>query len=327
MMDRQLTQLVRLVDDLLDVSRVTTGKLVLRRERVDLKAVIDAAIETSRPAIEQAGHEFTIEVPEEPMVVDGDAARLIQVVSNLLNNSAKYTHRGGRIRLVVGRDGGMAVVSVTDDGIGIPPGMLGRVFDMFTQVDRKLEKTTGGLGIGLSLVRGLVEMHGGTIEARSEGEGLGSEFVVRLPILEPALGVTGPSNERVEVIASSGLRRILVVDDNVDSADSLGELLEMLGNEVRTAYDGEAGVAAAGAFRPAVVLCDIGMPKVNGYDAARRIRAEEWGEGMVLVALTGWGQEEDRAKSANAGFDHHLVKPVETAALMKLLAGFKDATR
>ena len=326
MMDRQVTQLVRLVDDLLDISRVTSGKLQLRRGRVELKAVIDAAVETSRPAIEQAGHEFVVGVQDEPIFVDGDHTRLAQVVSNLLNNSAKYTHRGGHIRLAVRREGGTAVVSVTDDGIGIPPAMLEKVFGMFTQVDRTLEKTTGGLGIGLSLVKGLVEMHGGTVEARSEGEGRGSEFVVSLPVAPPAPALSDGSDKGGEEVVTPGPRRILVVDDNADAADSLGQLLELLGNEVRTAYDGEAGVRAASEFRPAVIVCDIGMPKVSGYDAARRVRAEPWGEGMVLVALTGWGQDDDRRKTTEAGFDHHLVKPVEFAALTKLLAGLPAAT-
>jgi signal transduction histidine kinase len=324
MMDRQLTHMVRLVDDLLDASRITRGKLELRKERVELKAVVDAAVETARPVIEQAGHELVVTVPDESITVDGDPTRLAQVVSNLLNNSAKYTHRGGHIRLTVRREGGVAVLSVADDGIGIPPAMLGRVFEMFTQVDRTLEKTTGGLGIGLSLIQGLVEMHGGTIEAHSDGEGRGSEFVVRVPLA--AAG--GPDN--VDSGASGGAasrHRILVVDDNVDSADSLGQLLELLGNEVRTAYDGEAGVGAATAFRPDVILMDIGMPKLNGYDAARRIREQPWGRGVVMVAQTGWGQHDDKQKSLEAGFDFHLTKPVETAALMKLLAGLPDAAR
>jgi PAS domain S-box-containing protein len=326
MMDRQLTQLVRLVDDLLDVSRITQGKLDLRIERVEIRAVIDAAVETSRPAIEQAGHELVVAVPDEAIFVDGDAARLAQVVSNLLNNSAKYTHRGGHIRLTVTRDGGSVAVSVADDGIGIPPAMLDKVFVMFTQVDRTLEKTTGGLGIGLSLVKGLVEMHGGTIEPRSEGEGKGSEFVVRLPVAVPVGTEPDAASGQADEVVPSVRRRILVVDDNADAADSLGQLLEMLGNEVRTAYDGEAGVGAAATFRPDVVLMDIGMPKMNGYEAGRCIREQPWGRSMVLVALTGWGQEDDRQKSSAAGFDHHLVKPVEFAALTKLLAGLEKAT-
>lgn len=324
MMDRQLTQLVRLVDDLLDASRMTSGKLQLRREQVELRSLIATAVETIRPAIEEAGHELVIDIPDEPIRVDVDVIRLAQVVSNLLSNSAKYTHRGGHIRLTAWRDGDMVCVSVADDGIGIPPAMLDRVFDMFTQVDRALEKTTGGLGIGLSLVKGLVEMHGGTIEARSEGDGQGSEFVVRLPGMisecenaDPHLGV-----EHVEV---SSKHRILIADDNVDAADSLGKLLDLLGNEVVTAYDGLQAVELAKTFQPDVILLDLGMPKLSGYDAARRIRAHEWGRTTMLVALTGWGQDEDRNESSKAGFDHHLVKPLEVAVLMKLLAGSKKA--
>ena len=264
---------------------------------------------------------LTVDLPDESIFVDGDATRLSQVVANLLNNSAKYTHRGGHIWLTARCEGGTAVVSVKDSGIGIPPAMLGGVFEMFTQVDRTLEKTTGGLGIGLSLVKGLVEMHGGTVAAHSDGEGMGSEFVVRLPCMtEVAIGLEGP-NETLHEALPSALQRILVVDDNVDAADSLSQLLEMFGNEVRTANDGEAGIAVAALFRPNVVLMDIGMPKLNGYEAARRIRQQPWGQKMVLVALTGWGQEDDRKMSAAAGFDHHLVKPVDIDALTNLMAG------
>ena len=325
MMDRQLTHLVRLVDDLLDVGRVTSGKLELRKERVELRVVIDAAVETSRPAIEQAGHELVVVVPDEPIFVDGDATRLAQVVSNLLSNSAKYAQRGGHIRLTAGREGGTAVVSVKDDGIGIPLAMLDKVFVMFTQLNRALEKTTGGLGVGLSLVKRLVEMHGGTIEAKSDGDGMGSEFVVRLPVVTPVVAGADQSDEQPSAVAPSALR-VLVVDDNVDAAESLAELLELLGNDVRTAYDGEAAIGAAAQFRPDLVLMDLGMPKLNGYEAARRMREHPWSQGMVLVALTGWGQEDDRKKSLDAGFTLHLVKPVAVDVLKKLLAGLKTAT-
>jgi len=313
------------VDDLLDVSRVTSGMLELRRQRLELRGVIDAAVETSRPAIEQAGHDLSIILPDEPIFVDGDLTRLAQVVSNLLNNSAKYTRRGGHISLAIAREKETALVTVTDDGIGIPPAMLGRVFDMFTQVDRTLERTTGGLGIGLSLVKGLVEMHDGTIEARSEGEGKGSEFVVRLPIVSPAPRRADPSDGRAQEVVTADRRRILVLDDNTDSADLLGVLLERLGNEVRTAYDGEAGVLEAEEFRPEVVFCDIGMPKMNGYEVARHLREQPWSREIVLVALTGWGQVDDRKKSSDAGFDLHLVKPVDPAVLKQLLAGLRSA--
>ena len=325
MMERQVTQLVRLVDDLLDVSRITQGKVELRKARVSLNTVIDAAVETSRSAIEEAGHALVAIMPDEPIFVDADAARLSQVVSNLLHNSAKYTHRGGRIRLTVGLEAGTALVSVKDNGIGIPPAMLDKVFVMFTQVDRTLEKTTRGLGIGLSLVKALLEMHGATIEAKSDGEGMGSEFVVRLPVAMVAVAESDLSNGQALEVAPSALRRILVVDDNVDSADSLGQLLEMFGNEVRTANDGAAALEAAAQFRPDVVLMDIGMPKLNGYEAARRMRQQSWGQGMVLVALTGWGQEDDRKKSAAAGFDHHLVKPVQMDDLTRLMSALEPA--
>ncbi len=321
MMERQTTQLVRLVDDLLDMNRVTSGKLELRRQRVELRTVIDAAIETSSPALVQAGHALAVAVPDGSIFVDGDATRLAQVISNLLNNAAKYTHRGGRIRLAVRRENGMAVVVVADDGIGIPPAMLGRVFEMFTQVDRALEKTTGGLGIGLSLVKGLVEMHGGTIEARSEGEGRGSEFIVRLP--EALSAGQAIEQTSAEAPVGSTRRRILVTDDNVDSAESLGQLLQLLGNDVTTAYDGSQAVEVAESLRPDVILLDIGMPKLNGFEACRRIRERPWGKDAILVAMTGWGQDEDKRRSQEAGFDHHLVKPVDPVALEKLLATVK----
>ena len=322
MMERQLLQMTRLVDDLLDLSRLTTGKFELRTERVPLREVISAALETSRPVIEHQGHALSVDVPDEPIFVDGDPTRLAQVVSNLLANSAKYTHRGGHIRLSVSLDDAVAAVAVADDGIGIPRDMLEAVFEMFTQGDGALEKSTGGLGIGLSLVKGVVQMHGGTVEAKSEGKGKGSEFVVRLPVAPAAVRKLEPSDASAAGAAPAHPRRILIVDDNVDAANSLGQLLEMMGNEVLTSYNGESGLKAAAAFRPGVILCDIGMPKMNGYEVARSIRAEDWGKNAVLFALTGYGQVEDLRKSADAGFDHHLVKPVEIDALMALLAGF-----
>ena len=318
MMERQLTQLVRLVDDLLDVSRVTSGKLELRRAKIELRAVIDAAVETSRPVIEGAGHTLTVALSDERIWVDADLTRLSQALSNLLNNSAKYMHRGGHVRLTVGLKDGMAVVSVADDGIGIPPTMLDKVFEMFIQVDRTLEKTTGGLGIGLSLVKGLVEMHGGTIEARSDGEGRGSEFVMRLPVSRAAPEIESPKTG--EVICSSSSRRILVADDNQDSAEMLGIVLEMLGNSVNTANDGLKALEMAETFRPEVILLDIGMPKLNGYQTCRRIREKPWGKNALLIALTGWGQDEDKRQAQEAGFDHHMVKPVDPDALIKLLS-------
>lgn len=328
MMERQLLQMTRLVDDLLDVSRVTTGKLVLLKERVQLQQVISAALETSRPVIELQGHVLDVVMPDEPIFVDGDPMRLAQVVSNLLTNSAKYTRRGGHIRVSLKQDGAAAVLAVADDGIGIPKAMLESVFEIFTQVDRTLEKTTGGLGIGLSVVKGLVQMHGGTIHAFSEGEGKGSEFTVRLPVATSPPRESTPRDADATGLDATGheatrTSRILIVDDNVNAANSLGQLLEMMGNEVLTAYDGESGIKAARAFQPRVVLCDLGMPKMNGYDTARSIRAEKWGKNVLLVALTGYGRDDDLQKSADAGFDHHLVKPVDVDALMALLAGLQ----
>ena len=318
MMERQLVQLIRLVDDLLDTSRLTSGKLELRRERIELRAVIDAAVETCRPVIEQAGHELAVVVPGDPILMDGDVTRLAQVVSNLLINSAKYTPPGGHIRLSVRCEKDMVVLVVADDGIGIPPNMLGKVFEMFAQVDRALEKTTGGLGIGLSLVKGLVQMHGGTIEARSEGDGRGSEFIVRLPVMmSPVCKVEPPVTD--EPLSAASRRRILVADDNADSAESLGLLLELLGNDVSTASDGLQAVDIADTFRPDVIFLDIGMPKLSGYEACRRIRERSSGKHTILVAMTGWGQSDDKRRSREAGFDLHLVKPVEIGVIEKLL--------
>ncbi len=319
MMERQLKQMVRLIDDLLDVSRISRNRLELRMERVELADVIRNAVETSRPLIEAAGHHFTVHVPLDGITVEADMTRLAQVFSNLLNNAAKYTEHGGRIRLAVEQRDGQAEISIKDNGIGIPPSMLPKVFEMFTQVDRSLEKAYGGLGIGLTLVKRLTEMHGGTVEARSEGYGTGSEFIVRIPVV-PALPRAGngtEQNARPEAAAGS---RILVVDDNQDSALAMAMMLRLLHNETRIANDGVAALAAAEEFRPDVILLDIGMPGMNGYDVAKRIREEEWGRGIFLIALTGWGQEEDRRRSREAGFDHHLLKPVEPTVLKKLLA-------
>jgi CheY-like chemotaxis protein len=324
MMERQLGQMIRLVDDLLDVSRVTTGKLVLQTARVDLQTVIDAALETTRAVIEQAGHALSVTVPQDPIFVDGDATRLAQVLSNLLNNSAKYTPPGGRIQLRAGSENGMAILAVQDDGIGIPPDMLASIFEMFTQVDRTLEKSSGGLGIGLSLVKGLVEMHGGLIEVRSDA-GRGSEFIVRLPT-ERRAAQAAASPAAIEPTAVYRRRRILVADDNVDAAESMRLLLEMLGNTVSTANDGIQAVDVAEAFRPELILLDIGMPRLNGYDACRQIRERDWGKSALIVAMTGWGQDEDKRRSLEIGFDQHLVKPVDPEALEKLLATLDGST-
>jgi len=318
MMDRQLTHMVRLIDDLMDVSRITQGKLQLRKEHVPLAAVLESALETIRPLVERMGQELTVTLPQQPLMVDADATRLAQVFQNLLHNAVKYSDRGGHIQLNVEVQERGVVVTVKDTGIGIAADQLPRIFQMFTQLDRSLEMARGGLGIGLTLVKRLVEMHGGRVEAMSEGLGRGSEFVVRLPIVVDSSTPQESVDEAEHSVRSSF--RILVVDDNRDGADSLAEMLKMVGNDTRTAYDGQAGVDAAGEFRPDVILLDIGLPKLNGYEACRRIRNEPWGAGVVLIALTGWGQDEDRRRSHEAGFDRHLVKPVDPQALMKLLA-------
>jgi PAS domain S-box-containing protein len=319
MMERQLAHLVRLVDDLLDVSRVSRGKLPLHKERVALTAAVGHALEVCGSLVKQHGHQLTATLPDEPVYVDADKTRLAQAVCNLLSNAVKYSDPGGRIWLTAGREGDEAVIRVRDAGVGIPPHMLTRVFEMFTQVDRTLEKSQGGLGVGLGIVKRLVEMHGGSVEAHSEGHGKGSEFVIRLPAAPAPEPVPAPAGA-AEPNRPPGRHRILVVDDNVDAADSLAMMLGLMGHEVRTAHDGQAGFEAAVAFRPDVILMDIGMPRLNGYDACRHIREEPWGKDAVIVALTGWGQEEDRRKSQEAGFDRHLVKPVEPAAFDELLA-------
>ncbi len=320
MIERQVRQMVRLIDDLLDLSRISRGKVELRRERIPLETVVQNAVETSRPLIEQSGHRLTLDLPAEPLCVDADVTRIAQVVANLLNNAAKYTEPGGDIRLTVSSGESDVAISVQDNGVGIPAPMLPQIFEMFTQVDRSLERSQGGLGIGLTLVKRLVEMHGGTVEARSQGHGQGSEFVIRLPLLKAAPEDSPPPADGELAAGASGRRRILVADDNVDSAVSLTLMLEFMGNEVRTAHDGIEAVAAAAEFRPELILLDIGMPGMNGYDACREIRRQPWGQGTVIAALTGWGQDEDKRRSREAGFDQHLIKPVEPAALDRLLA-------
>jgi PAS domain S-box-containing protein len=320
MMERQLAHMVRLVDDLLDVSRVSRNKLELRRSRVLLTDILSSALETARPVIDAAGQELITALPVEPIRLDADLTRLAQVFSNLLTNSAKYTDPGGRIELAAERRGGEVVVSVRDNGIGIPADALPHLFEMFSQVDRSIERATGGLGIGLALVKGLVEMHGGTVTAESEGLGKGSTFTVRLQTLESRLETMDPETTEEGPGADRPRRRILVADDNLDSASSMEILLELLGNEVRAVHDGVEAVVAAERFRPEVVLMDVGMPRLNGYEATRRIREQPWGREMIIVALTGWGQASDKAMSREAGCDGHLVKPIDLAELNQLLA-------
>lgn len=319
--DRQVAHLSRLIDDLLDVSRITRNKLELRKERVELADVVKGAVETSRPLIEQCGHELMVRLPAEPIYLHADLVRLAQVFMNLLTNAAKYTERGGRVLLTADRHGGGVAVRVRDNGVGIPAEKLPRLFDLFFQVDPSMERSQGGLGIGLSLVRRLVELHGGTVKAYSAGRGKGSEFTVRLPVLADAPTLAPPHADGNGESTATPSRRILVADDMTDCAESLALLPRMTGNAVETAHDGLAAVEIAERFRPEVVLLDIGMPKLNGYDACRRIREQPWGRNMVLVALTGWGTEEDRRRTEEAGFDAHLVKPVDPDTLTTLLSG------
>jgi len=319
--DRQVTVMVRLIDDLLDVSRISRNTLDIRKQSVGLAAVVESAVETSGPLIRQCGHTLGVSLPPEPIHLNADAIRLAQVLSNLLNNAARYMQPGGRIELIGVRSGSDAVVRVRDGGMGIRRDMLSSIFDMFTQGDPTLEESQRGLGIGLTLARRLIDMHDGTIEARSNGLGQGSEFIVRLPLIEQP-EIASPAIDGTRAPSWSG-RRILVVDDNRDSADSLGMLLQRRGNDIRSAYDGIEALHVAATFQPNLVLLDIGLPKLNGYEVARRLRQLPYGPDMVLVALTGWGQDEDRQRSAEAGFDAHLVKPVHPEALDELLAGWR----
>ena len=314
--ERQLAQMVRLVDDLLDLNRITHDRLELRRSDVELSSVIQQAVEVARPLIDAAGHNLIIELSAEPIYLHADRARLAQVFGNLLNNSCKYTRPNGEITLTAKRSDDEVVVSVKDDGAGIPPDKLESIFDMFMQVDRTAERSQDGLGIGLTLVKRMTEMHGGSIEARSAGEGRGSEFVVRLPILRKPAEVSSGSDSPAKISAQ---RRILIVDDNKDSADSLAMLLEITGNKTYMAHDGVEAVEAIEKYRPEVVLLDIGLPRLDGHEVCRRVREQPWGKDIVVIALTGWGQEDDRRKSEEAGFNGHLVKPVDYDKLLALL--------
>jgi signal transduction histidine kinase/ActR/RegA family two-component response regulator len=318
--DRQVTQMTRLIDDLMDVSRITRGTFELRREHVALDEVLRVAVETSRPIVDVSGHHLVMSLPPDSIHLDADLIRLAQVFSNLLNNAAKYTGPGGRIAVTAELDGDMVSVAVQDSGIGIPAAMLKEVFEPFTQLDNSLERTRGGLGIGLALAKRLVEMHGGTVDAHSAGPGQGSRFVVRLPV-STQQRVTGSftSSDEHGPTTAVGRQRILVADDNYDSATSLSILLNDAGYDVRTAGDGLQALETAAQFRPDVALLDIGMPKLNGYDVARQIRGQPWGRHVLLVAVTGWGGAEHRQQTAQAGFDHHLTKPVDPAALTRLL--------
>jgi PAS domain S-box-containing protein len=315
--DRQTRQLTRLVDDLLDVSRITRDNLPLRKERVELSSIITSAIETSRPLIEASGHTLTVSLPRVPVLLEADPARLAQLFANLLNNSAKYTNRGGLIAIEVQTDAHEVAVTLRDNGIGLSCESLALLFDMFWQANRTLDRAQGGLGIGLTLVRRLAEMHGGTVQAQSEGLGKGSQFVVRLPLAGAALGAAVACPPGPRTVSS---RRMLVVDDNLDSIATWKGLLEHKGNDVRVAHDGVEAVAIAEEFRPDVILMDVGMPNMNGYEATRQIRQKPWGKKMFIVALSGWAQVGDVRQSVEAGCSAHMVKPADFAALEQLLA-------
>ena len=320
--DRQTKQMTRLIDDLLDVGRINANLLQLRKERIELAALIRTAVETSQPLIEASGQTLSVTTPPQAVYLDADQTRLAQVVANLLNNAAKYTERGGRLRLRAEQNGGEVIITVGDSGIGISSKSLPHIFEMFMQVPRAADAAANwaqsGLGVGLTLAKRLVAMHGGSIAAYSEGLGKGSEFIVRLPCISPA----SPPAAIAEPASAAAVRslHILVVDDNPDTAISMGMLLQLMGHEIRTAHDGLEAVHVAEQFRPDVVLLDIGLPLADGYRAAEMIRGQPWGKEMVLIAVTGWGQEADKRRTAAAGFNHHLVKPVDPAALTQLLA-------
>jgi CheY-like chemotaxis protein/two-component sensor histidine kinase len=309
--------MVRLVDDLLDLNRITHDRLELRRSEVELSSVIQQAVEVARPLVDAAGHNLIVDLPFEPVYMNADRARLAQMFGNLLNNSSKYTRPHGTISLTAKRIGDEVAVTIKDNGAGIPQDKLDSIFDMFMQVDRTSDRAQGGLGIGLTLVKRLAEMHGGSIKAKSAGEGQGSEFVVNLPVLsKPSAANDAPANEP----ETSPQRRILIVDDNIDSADSLAMLLEITGNKTYMAHDGVEAIEAIEEHRPEVVLLDIGLPKLDGHEVCRHVRQQPWGKDIVMIALTGWGQEDDRRKSEEAGFNGHLVKPVDYDRLLELLS-------
>ena len=320
--DRQVVQMVRLVDDLLDISRITQGKIRLQCEPVELATVVAHAVEASQPLIDARQHALNVSLPDQPVWIHGDLARLAQVLTNLLNNAAKYTEDGGQIWLSAGTTNDTAVISVRDSGNGIPPHMIQAIFDLFTQVDRTLDRSQGGLGIGLTLVRQLTEMHGGTVTARSDGPGTGAEFTVQLPVIAAVEGEPGESAIPGETVAWQAT--ILVVDDNVDSADTMCRLLQADGHRVHVAYDGQTGLAAAQEHEPSIILLDIGLPGMDGYSVARRLRELPRTRGALLIAMTGYGQHTDEQQARDAGFNHHLIKPVEFETLSAILSSAKS---
>ena len=325
MTERQVQHMVRLVDDLLDVSRIMRGRIELRREAVDLAALVAAAVETAQPMIDAQGQQLIVSVPDEPVRLDVDATRITQVIANLLNNAAKFSDRSGRIWVTVESAGDAAVVRVRDEGAGIRPEMLSRIFDLFVQGDASLERSRGGLGIGLTVVQRLVALHGGRVEAHSEGRGKGAEFVIRLPRLQDAPQPELPQPARLPAPVERR-HRVLVVDDNTDAAESAGVLLRLWGHDVRLAFNGPEALEAAATFNPEVVLLDIGLPGMNGYEVARHLRSRPHSLGITLIAVTGYGQESDRMRTAEAGFDRHLTKPVDPEQLRTMIAASDPAT-
>jgi signal transduction histidine kinase len=323
MMERQVRALVRLIDDLMDVSRINRGKIELKREPIALNEVMSEALETVRPLIDEARHELVVLLPDRQVVVDADRTRLAQALLNLLNNAVKYTDPGGRIEVGVLVEKGNAVITIRDSGIGIAPEHLEEVFQMFAQVESALTRSRGGLGIGLSLTRRLIEMHGGIVRASSDGVGQGSRFQISLPLSAASAPAQDDAGAAALEPAPVGLR-ILVADDNEDGGSALAALLEMMGHSVRLVGDGEAAVRECAQWNPEVALLDIGMPRLNGFDACRRIRAQPGGAARTMIALTGWGQPQDVRRSADAGFDQHLVKPIEVEALSALLGAVAD---
>jgi PAS domain S-box-containing protein len=316
--ERQVAHMSRLLDDLLDVSRITHGTLELKKSRTELTLVLGAAIEAARPILDSKHHTLSLDLPKQTVRLEADPVRLAQVFSNLLINAAKYTDAGGSIELRATREASGVVVAVRDNGMGISADMMPRLFTLFSQAHTALGRSEGGLGVGLALARGLVALHGGRVEVRSDGPGRGSEFIVRWPVGVPAWEVSQVEVSADRPAADVGLR-ILVVDDSRDAADTCATVLELSGHEVQTAYDGRRALELAGTFRPHALVLDIGLPDVNGYELARSIRAAPWGGGMVLIAVTGWGQGEDRRRALEAGFDHHLTKPIAAETLESLL--------
>jgi PAS domain S-box-containing protein len=322
-MQRQIAQMVRLIDDLLDISRITRNKLELRKETTRVADALESALETCRPAITAAGHRLNVHMPSEALHAYADPIRLAQIFSNLLSNAVKYTQAGGEIMVTVAREQQQAVISISDSGVGIEPHNLSRIFEMFTQVRAEPERRLGGLGIGLALASQLVRLHGGTIVATSRGRGAGSTFAVRLPIVDPPQ-VLAPQPGARESSGAADRRRVLVTDDNEDAATALALLLTHMGNDVQIAHDGQEALDVAAEFRPDLILMDVGMPRLDGLEATRRLRTTEWGRRATIVALTGWGQETDRRRSHEAGADAHLVKPVDPEALEKVLAALPE---